>query len=438
MSEKTTDSSVGKSAGGNAARVSPARVAIIGMGGFAGVHQNALVKLEELGQARLVATCDPRPEAFANEQERWRFAARGVRVFGDYRELLDACGAELDLIVIPTPISLHAEMHRAAVERGIPVYLEKPPSLDPAELESMIATDRAAKKATLVGFNFIIEKPRAALKQRILAGEFGALTDVRLLAQWPRTAAYFSRNNWAARLRTPDGRLLLDSCFGNAMAHYVHNTLYWAGPAAVLDWARLAQVKAELYRGNEIEGTDTFFTQAVTATGATIRIALTHACPEPHIHHETIVLEKARIRYVVGSHYEIVRNDGRTERQTLPPFDTLVENHLEYYRYLRGEFDRPATRLEDSRAFVHFNGLSYVASGEITTIPAAARHFVRNEKDQRDYLNVTGLAGAMQTFLDEGRWPSETCGWPRQRPAAVVAPSDITRLGETITRITGA
>ncbi len=415
--------------------VSPIRVAIIGMGGFAGVHHRALLALEDIGQARLVATCDPRPDAFEAERERWRFDARGVRLFEDYRVLLDACAGQIDLVVIPTPIALHAEMHRAAVEHGIPVYLEKPPTLDPAELETMISTDRAAEKATLVGFNFIIEKPRAALKQRILDGEFGALTDVRLLAQWPRTASYFSRNNWAAHLRTSDGRLLLDSCFGNAMAHYAHNTLYWAGPSAVLDWAVLAQVKAELYRGNPIEGTDTFFTQALTTNGVTIRVALTHACPEPHIHHETLVLEKARIRYIVGSHYEINWNDGRTERADLPHFDTLVENHQEYYRYLRGEVSRPATRLEDSRAFVHFNGLSYVSSGEITTIPASARRFVRNEKDQRDYLVVNGLTDAMQVFLDTGRWPSETCGWPRQHAATVVEPSDLIRLGETITRI---
>jgi len=96
-----------------------------------------------------------------------------VGVFADYRPMLEACHGNLDLVVIPTPIGLHAEMHDAVTARGLPAYVEKPPTLDYAELERMIAADRRSPKASLVGFNFIIEKPRLALKERLLSGEFG-------------------------------------------------------------------------------------------------------------------------------------------------------------------------------------------------------------------------------------------------------------------------
>ena len=82
------------------------RIAIIGMGGFAGSHHHAIARLEERGHARLVCACDPSAALFANEQQGWRFAARGVQVFTDYRAMLEACHRSLDLVVIPTPIQL--------------------------------------------------------------------------------------------------------------------------------------------------------------------------------------------------------------------------------------------------------------------------------------------------------------------------------------------
>ena len=153
----------------------PIRIGIIGLGGFAGSHHNAVARLEERGHAKLVCTCDPRVELFVNEREKLNFVARGVGVFPDYRSMLAACGRDLDLVVIPTPINLHAEMHAAVTALGLPAYLEKPPTLDHAELERMITADSRAGKSSLVGFNFIIEKQRLALKERLLAGEFGGL-----------------------------------------------------------------------------------------------------------------------------------------------------------------------------------------------------------------------------------------------------------------------
>src|SRR5690606_28291972 len=44
---------------------SPIRVGIIGMGGYAARHHEALLQLENAGEARLVCTCDPAPSKFA-------------------------------------------------------------------------------------------------------------------------------------------------------------------------------------------------------------------------------------------------------------------------------------------------------------------------------------------------------------------------------------
>ena len=184
--------------------MSALRIGIIGMGGFAGVHHDTVAALEAEGVFRLVAACDPALDAFQARMDTLRFKERGVRVFTDYRDLLDACAGALDLVTIPTPIPLHAPMHRAAVEHGLAVYLEKPPTLDARELEGMIAVDAGGRFRTNVGFNFIVEPERQALKQRVVDGEFGAVQRVTAYALWPRNAALVGGRG-ACRGRGVDG-----------------------------------------------------------------------------------------------------------------------------------------------------------------------------------------------------------------------------------------
>jgi predicted dehydrogenase len=412
----------------------PIRIAIIGMGGFAGSHHHTVARLEERGHAKLVCTCDPQAATFANERENWRFASRGVQVFVDYRAMLAACRDQLDLVVIPTPIQLHAEMHAAVTACGLPAYLEKPPTLDHAELEAMIAADRRARKASLVGFNFIIEKARLSLKARLLEGEFGSIRGATLSVRWPRPASYFARNDWSGRL-TMNGRIVLDSCFGNAMAHFVHNLLFWTGGPELFAWADPAAVRAELYRAHTIEGADTFFVEADTKSGVTLRFALSHACAGESTHSEIVLCDKAMLRYSVGRQIEIRWNDGRIERIELEAFDPLAENHLDYYRYLRDETPRPATTLADARPFVALNDLAYISSGWIAPIPAEQVSRVRDEKEQKDYLHIVALAAAQENFLVRGVWPSAG-GWGRQ-PGDVVTPADLPRLAEVVRAMAG-
>lgn len=413
----------------------PVRIGIIGMGGFAAWHHNTVARLEERGLARLACTCDPKCGEFDEVRSGWRLAQRGVEVFSDYRAMLEACAGRLDMVVVPTPIQLHAEMHAAATARGLPTYLEKPPTLDYAELERMIAADGRARKASLVGFNFIVEKPRLALKERLLSGEFGAVRGATLSALWPRPKNYFARNEWAGRLFLHDS-VVLDSCFGNAMAHFVHNMLFWTGGPELFSWAEIAAVRAELYRTHAIEGADTFFVEADTLSGVTIRFATSHACAGVGSHVETVLCDKAVIDYVVGRHTEVRWSDGRVERRALDPFDGLEENHLEYYRYLQGEAPRPATTLADSRPFVALNDLAYVSSGRIAPIPPRLVSDERDEKDQKDYLSVSGLEATVEQFLGRGLWPGAN-GWERATGEVVTPAADLPRLGATLRAMAG-
>lgn len=229
---------------------------------------------------------------------------------------------------------------------------------------------------------------------------------------------------------------MLDSCFGNAMSHFVHNMLFWTGAPGLYSWAEVAAVRAELYRAHAIEGADTFFVEADLATGCTLRFALSHACAGASTSSETIICEKAILRYAVGGQIEVSWKDGRTERISSAPFDGLEENHLEYCRYLRGEVPRPATTLEDSRPFVVLNDLAHVSSGRIHPVPAHLVSHERDEKEQKDYVSVAGLAKVVGTFLCRGIWPSYA-GWRRDN-GEVVTPGDLSQFHGTVRAMAAA
>lgn len=407
------------------------RLGIIGLGGYAGAHHDAALALERTGCLRLVAACDPAADRHAGRMAAWDFTGRGVRVFPDFLAMLDQCGRDLDWVAIPTPIPLHAEMHRACMERGLAVYLEKPPTLDPAELERMIARDLEAPRATNVGFNFIIQPERRALKERLLAGEFGELQEIHVHGIAGRSTSYFRRNGWAGKLFSPDGRPLLDSCFGNAMAHSVHNALFWAGTGALQDWAAPREVRARLFRAHEIAGPDTVFVECSACNGVRLRMAMTHASPPSNDQREDVICSRARICFVTASHYEVEWHDGRRERREWPEFPAVEENLRAYCDYLRGRVPHPATTLAESRPFVHLNALMYLSSGVVDNFPTEVVQRSGAGDTDSGFLSVDGLAAAMEIFLATGAWPQ----WNSRGNPSAARPDDLPRLVETLRHV---
>jgi predicted dehydrogenase len=400
------------------------RVGIIGLGGFAQSHHKTILKLEQQGLCKLLCTCDPAPDAFQDKMTEWEFEGRGVKVFDHYLKMLDEFGGKLDVCTIPTPVPLHAEMHKACVERGIAVYLEKPPTVNYAELDEMLQVDSKAKKATMVGFNFIVEQSRQELKKRILAGEFGAIEEVQFRGMWPRNVKYFGRAAWPARLMM-DGRLVLDSCMSNAMAHYVHNTLFWCGKGELLSWGRVAETGAELYRAHEIEGFDTVFASGKTDAGEGIRVSLSHALSGKGSHCEKVICEKATLTYVVGQNSTIEWRDGRVETDTPGKGDNITENMRLYLNYVNGDVERPLTRLIDSKPFVEFCDLVYIASGSISQVPES--HIERSD----GWVAIKDLRGIVDKFFETDLYPSGQ-GIKWAKPGGHATPADLPKLRSVI------
>ena len=111
-------------------------LALVGTGGIAAVHAEAVARLA--GRARIVAAVDvdwDRLLAFGQ-----RFAV--PRLYRDIDAMLDA--ETPDLVHLCTPPGLHAEQAMGCLRPWVPVLCEKPPALSLAEFDEIAAVSTAS------------------------------------------------------------------------------------------------------------------------------------------------------------------------------------------------------------------------------------------------------------------------------------------------------
>jgi len=408
----------------------PVRIAVIGLGGFAQAHHKAIVKIEESGAGRLVCASGRDPSRYKAFMDELGFAKRKVRVFSNHLEMMDTCRAEIDFVLVPTPIHMHMPMHKEVVDRKLACYLEKPPTLDIRELEQMLEVEKRAVRPTLVGFNMVSDPTRHALKKRLVNGEFGALKRASFLGISPRYTPYYSRNSWAGRIEV-DGHLVLDSCIGNAVAHNVHNMFLWAGTTEVLAWADVSEVEAELYRGHAVQNFDTVFSRAKCKNGVEVRIAASHACEMPNRHIEYLECEKASIEWLVGKPPVITWKDGKREEMACDPVGGTIEVCLRSYMdFLQGRAARPLTRLVDTRPFVQLFDLNYLAAGQMHVVkPEHINRTVVNPGEEQ--VGIKGVTEACERFIKDATFPSRQ-NLPWAGPGGKATVKDLSRFGAVI------
>lgn len=381
-------------------------VAVIGLGGYAGTHHAVLRRLEEAGECRVVGTCSP--TRTPGEEEvitRERLQERGVRLEWSAEALLDGLAGQVDGVLAATPLARHEADHALAVTQGVPLYLEKPPTLDPAAWGRMVEREAMARRPTVVGFQAMADPLRLELKERMARGEWGRVREVRFLGCWPRPRAYYTRTGWAGRL-VVEGRLVLDSVLGNAMSHYLNNVLFWAGGAGVWSWGRPAEVQAWLARAHAIESADTVALRLVLEDGVEVRFAGTHACAGVRVLRETVVLERGRVEWEAEGEARVTGADGAVEARRTPldlrPGALGLETASlgRFVRALGGREERGGMMLGECAAFMEAHAAAFAHAGRIKMLEA------REAAEGR--LNVPGLEEGLREFVEAGRWPGET------------------------------
>ncbi|GAB4224241.1 MAG: Gfo/Idh/MocA family oxidoreductase [Spirochaetales bacterium] len=246
------------------------KIGLVGIGGYGGEYAELLMKEAESRGVCFAGAVDPAPEASPCWQD---MQEQGIPLFSSLEEFY--AHASADLMVISSPIQFHAEQGILAMERGSHVLCEKPLCATVQEATRLLQVRERTGKLYAVGFQWAYDPAFQRLKRDVLAGRLGAPRRLSTLVLWPRDTAYFSRS-WAARIRTKDGRWVLDSIANNAAAHFLHAMLHLTGRKEERS-ARPIQVQAELYRVNAIENFDTAAIRVLTEEGGEICFLASHA-----------------------------------------------------------------------------------------------------------------------------------------------------------------
>ncbi|GAA1961301.1 Gfo/Idh/MocA family protein [Agromyces allii] len=170
----------------------PVRAAILGTGGVARLHAEAVAGLDGV---ELVGVADASLERAAE------FAARhgGPSVHPDLAALLE--GARPDVVHLCTPPAGHAGQAAAAFAAGADVIVEKPPALSLVEFDRMQADARVAGRRLAVVFQQRSGSAVRHVKRLLDDGALGRPLVALCETLWRRGADYYAvpwRGTWAA------------------------------------------------------------------------------------------------------------------------------------------------------------------------------------------------------------------------------------------------
>ncbi|MFA5306454.1 MAG: Gfo/Idh/MocA family oxidoreductase [Candidatus Babeliales bacterium] len=104
------------------------KVAIIGIGKQG--WDNILPSLAQIKTISTVATCDI-------DKNKADLAARnyGAKSYCDYKKMIE--NEELDAIIVASYPNVHYNVTKLALEKGIAIFIEKPPTFTLEELETL-------------------------------------------------------------------------------------------------------------------------------------------------------------------------------------------------------------------------------------------------------------------------------------------------------------
>jgi len=250
------------------------RIALAGVGGYGSGYVRALLEPPPEAQVVFSAGIDPYAR---NSQVRELFEQAGIPIYADLEEYLNQ--EQVDVMVISSPIHLHATQTRLALAHGAAVMCEKPVAATLDEGLSMLAAQRESGLPVAIGYQWSFARAVQALKRDVQSGILGRPLRLKSMVLWPRRHSYYHRSPWAGRIRMPTGEWVWDSPVNNATAHYLHNMLYVLGSQRTLsDFP--AQIQAELYCANEIENFDSAAMRIWTENGVEVLFYTTHSVNE--------------------------------------------------------------------------------------------------------------------------------------------------------------
>jgi predicted dehydrogenase len=185
------------------------RIGIIGAGGMAGHH---IAGFRQAG-AEVVAVADVNADA----------AARAAKKFGvpaSYRSVGRMLARErLHAVSIITPNRFHKPLALQALAARKHVFCEKPPALNAAEMQAMLAAAKKARRTLLFNFNNRARPEAYAMMKYLRAGAVGRINSAQAL--WIRRTGIPGFGGWFTTKALSGGGPVID------LLHMVDLALYF-------------------------------------------------------------------------------------------------------------------------------------------------------------------------------------------------------------------
>jgi len=190
----------------------------------------------------------------------------GVKIYKDYKDLLNDTGEELDGVIAALPNNLHLEVTKEAANRGINLLLEKPIACNVSDAEKINEIVEKSQIKFMVGHHRRFSKQINRAKEAVKNGTLGEIIGVNVIWAAKKPDDYF-KHSW--RINKETGGILLINTI-----HDVDDLRYIIG-----DIDMVQAYVTNKFRGNEAE--DTGVVSLGFKNGAVGTIFLTDNSPSP-------------------------------------------------------------------------------------------------------------------------------------------------------------
>lgn len=389
-------------------------IAFVGIGGWGARNLKAGLENPNRADIRIVGAIDPAPQKCPHFDE---LVSREIPLFDTLEAFFAAAGA--DLVILSTPIHLHADQTCLALSHGANVLCEKPLCSTMPQALQMAEAQKRTGLHVAIGYQASFSQTVQRLKGDILAGKLGRPLRMKAIVLWPRDEAYYQRNFWAGMIRDPSGKLVLDSPVNNACSHYLHNMLYLLGDRTETS-ADPANVTAELYRANPIRNYDTAAIRCRTEQGTELLFITSHATAdttEPTFCYE---FEHARIQSR-GASFIAHFNDGTEVDYGDPLHSSDRKLWMTIDAVQRGT--ESICGIPAATAQTQCMWAAQHSQPQITPFPDSLVQTTQTDTSRRTH--VTGLDEALTKCYQQWRLPSELgLLWARSGAEVMVAQTD--------------
>jgi predicted dehydrogenase len=140
----------------------------IGIVGGAGRRGPSLKRLADAtGLVHILAICDTNEEALQAAGK----SLGPVKLYSDYHEMLE--DADMDAVIISTPMHLHASMAISALKKHIHVLSEVTAGVSIEECRKLVKACKESKGIYMMAENYVYMKPNVLIRELVAKGLFG-------------------------------------------------------------------------------------------------------------------------------------------------------------------------------------------------------------------------------------------------------------------------